>query len=132
MWSSSEPAVRLPYSCHRHRRLADWPNCHSVLGLSIAQELLHVGLKIAIVARDLPEDLHSTAFASPWAGANWASYATNEDERRRDTITFERFAKLSERYPDLVQKMPFVYVWNEEGSYEEQWYKDLVYNVSVE
>jgi len=38
-----------------------------VLGLSIADELTQRGKKVAIVARDLPEDVHSAAFASPWA-----------------------------------------------------------------
>ncbi len=39
----------------------------SVLGLSIAQELTKRGWKVAIVARDLPEDVDSASFASPWA-----------------------------------------------------------------
>lgn len=39
----------------------------SVLGLSIAQELTKRGVKVAIVARDLPEDINSASFASPWA-----------------------------------------------------------------
>lgn len=38
-----------------------------MLGLSIAHEMMEKGYKVAILARDLPEDLHSTAFASPWA-----------------------------------------------------------------
>ena len=45
----------------RERRLI------SVLGLSIADELTQRGKKVAIIARDLPEDVHSAAFASPWA-----------------------------------------------------------------
>lgn len=36
-------------------------------GLTIATELADRGLKVAIVARDLPEDLTSVGFASPWA-----------------------------------------------------------------
>lgn len=39
----------------------------SVLGLSIADELTQRGKKVAIIGRDLPEDIHSAAFASPWA-----------------------------------------------------------------
>jgi len=38
-----------------------------VIGMSIALELADRGLRPAIVARDLPEDLQSLAFASPWA-----------------------------------------------------------------
>ena len=39
----------------------------SVIGLSIALELSDQGLRPVIVARDLPEDIESLAFASPWA-----------------------------------------------------------------
>jgi hypothetical protein len=40
---------------------------NQVIGLSIATELSNRGLKVAIVAKDLPEDIHSVGFASPWA-----------------------------------------------------------------
>lgn len=39
----------------------------SVYGLTIATELADRGVKVAVVARDLPEDLTSVGFASPWA-----------------------------------------------------------------
>lgn len=39
----------------------------SVIGLSTALELSGKGIKVAIVARDLPEDVGSVGFASPWA-----------------------------------------------------------------
>ena len=38
-----------------------------VLGLSTALELVEHGVRVAVVARELPEDLDSTGFASPWA-----------------------------------------------------------------
>jgi len=39
-----------------------------VIGLTIAHVLTEdVGFKVTIVARDMPEDLSSQAFASPWA-----------------------------------------------------------------
>jgi D-amino-acid oxidase len=39
-----------------------------VIGLTIAHVLTEdVGFKVTIVARDMPEDLTSQAFASPWA-----------------------------------------------------------------
>jgi glycine/D-amino acid oxidase-like deaminating enzyme len=38
-----------------------------VLGLSTAVELVERGIKVAIVGRELPEDLDSAGFASPWA-----------------------------------------------------------------
>lgn len=39
----------------------------AVLGLSVAIELVERGVKVVIVGRELPEDLDSTGFASPWA-----------------------------------------------------------------
>lgn len=39
----------------------------AVIGLSIAAELIEAGLKVHIVARNLPTDLDSTDFCSPWA-----------------------------------------------------------------
>lgn len=38
-----------------------------VTGLSIGLELVKRGYKIAVVAKDLPEDDQSPGFASPWA-----------------------------------------------------------------
>jgi 2-polyprenyl-6-methoxyphenol hydroxylase-like FAD-dependent oxidoreductase len=38
-----------------------------VYGLTIATDLANRGVRVAIVARDLPEDVTSTGFASPWA-----------------------------------------------------------------
>jgi glycine/D-amino acid oxidase-like deaminating enzyme len=45
------------------RHPADW----AVLGLSTAIELVKRGVKVAIVGRELPQDLDSAGFASPWA-----------------------------------------------------------------
>ncbi|WRT69394.1 uncharacterized protein IL334_006378 [Kwoniella shivajii] len=98
-----------------------------VLGLSIAHELTRKGLKVAVVGKDLPEDIHSTGFASPWAGANWHSFATNESERRRDEKTFKEFARLSKEIPELCERRPYVYYWRNKGEWEEPWYKDLVF-----
>lgn len=39
----------------------------TVLGLTIASELVEQGYKVALVARDMPEDAESVGFASPWA-----------------------------------------------------------------
>lgn len=38
-----------------------------VSGLSVGLELLKRGYKVGFLAKDLPEDLQSTGFASPWA-----------------------------------------------------------------
>jgi hypothetical protein len=44
-----------------------WTAEIKVLGLSVAMELVEKGVKVAIVGRELPQDLDSAGFASPWA-----------------------------------------------------------------
>ncbi|WWC65569.1 uncharacterized protein I303_108187 [Kwoniella dejecticola CBS 10117] len=98
-----------------------------VLGLSIAHELTRKGLKVVVVGKDLPEDIHSTGFASPWAGANWHSFASNPKERRRDEITFKEFARLAKEIPELCERRPYRYYWKEKGKWQVPWYRDLVF-----
>ncbi|AAW43426.1 hypothetical protein CNBE0250 [Cryptococcus deneoformans B-3501A] len=98
-----------------------------VLGLSIANELTLKGLKVAVVGKDLPEDLDSTGFASPWAGANWYSLAVNEAEQRRDQYTFEQFARLAKEVPHLCERRVYYYFWKGEDAWKEPWYKDVVF-----
>lgn len=115
-----------------------------VLGLSIATELVGKGVRVAIVGRELPEDLDSAGFASPWAvglafrtpmtdvdfkGANWSAYAVNKSEQERERATFHHFDKLADSHPDLVTRTPFLYVASKD-LYDQAWYKDLVRNVS--
>lgn len=38
-----------------------------VIGLSVALELQSAGLKVAVVAKDLPGDINAVDYASPWA-----------------------------------------------------------------
>lgn len=103
----------------------------TVIGLATADALTEAGLRVAMLARDLPEDTDSAAFASPWAGANWSSFAVTDAERRRDTVTFKAFERLSTTHPSLVRRTPFVYVWDEDGGYGNPWYRDVVYNVGL-
>ncbi|BEJ11518.1 hypothetical protein CspHIS471_0109400 [Cutaneotrichosporon sp. HIS471] len=99
-----------------------------VLGLATADALSATGLRVAILARDLPEDVDSAAFASPWAGANWSSFGNNESERRRDTFTFEEFGRLAKSHPEIVTRRQFKYIWNKDKGYSSPWYKDVVFN----
>lgn len=71
----------------------------SVIGLTSALVLAEAGYFVSIVARDLPEDSTSQGFASPWAGANWHSFVTAEDERqvRWETLTFKKIWSLIPR-----------------------------------
>jgi D-amino-acid oxidase len=104
-----------------------------VLGLSIAIELLSKGHMPIVVGKDLAEDVHSTGFASPWAGCNWYSFAANEDfsNQTYDRITFQRLPKLAKEHPDLCEMIPFCDVWND-GEVPDLWFKDLVPEVNIQ
>lgn len=55
------------------------PNCNktkTVIGLAIASHLVKRGLRVAVVARDLAEDITSQGFASPWAVSTFAASDT--------------------------------------------------------
>ncbi|WWC93116.1 uncharacterized protein L201_008083 [Kwoniella dendrophila CBS 6074] len=93
-----------------------------ILGLSIATELQKKGLKIALVGKDLPEDIDSTGFASPWAGANWHSFATDPKEEKRDVYTYKEFLKLSKTNPDFCERRSHIGYFN--GKLEHPWYKE--------
>ncbi|WVF67723.1 hypothetical protein IAT40_002482 [Kwoniella sp. CBS 6097] len=99
-----------------------------VVGLSIARELHEKGLKVAVVARDLPEDAGSVGFASPWAGCNWYSFAEAGDIATKwDTITYNRLARVAADHPDLCEMIPFMSVWSKDkGKAGEPWFKHVV------
>lgn len=78
-----------------------------VLGLTNAFELRERGYKVTVLARDLPTDSFSQTFASPWAGANWCSFATLDDKpaQSRDEITFRKWLTLHQQLPEEVMAM---------------------------
>ncbi|ODN92140.1 D-amino-acid oxidase [Cryptococcus wingfieldii CBS 7118] len=99
-----------------------------VIGLSTARELDNRGYRVAIVAKDLPEDATSTGFASPWAGCNWFSFAQGGTPAANwDTITYKQFGKLAEEHPELCEKIPFCSVWDTpKGKEGTPWFHKLV------
>lgn len=64
-----------------------------VIGLTVAHVLSSQApntYNIIIVARDLPGDFDSQAWASPWAGANWSDMpygASDERIKKWETVT---------------------------------------------
>lgn len=68
-----------------------------VVGLSTALELRDrfPESDIIIVSKNMPGD-RSIEYASPWAGANWLSVATDNGRQENwDRITYQRFSKLA-------------------------------------
>ncbi|WFC99292.1 D-amino-acid oxidase [Malassezia yamatoensis] len=98
-----------------------------VLGLTSALELRKRGYNVTIIAKDLPHDRHSQAFASPWAGANWLSYAgKDEAQRRRDAITYKKFKELSKELPEeILAFMPYSSFHNRQNDFETYWFGEL-------
>ena len=90
-----------------------------VIGLTIATVLQEAGYAVTILARDLPEDSESQAFASPWAvcllrmtcwesvelvllrqGANHHPFGSDPRTKRWEIATFHKFRSML--HTDLV------------------------------
>lgn len=103
-----------------------------VVGLTAALELkrAHPDYAITIIGHYLPGDL-SPDYVSPFAGANWCSFATGKEPelQQLDTIGYHRFLELA--------KDPRSGVWNTtDASYlrettEIPWFKDVVKDFQV-
>ncbi|PWN50727.1 hypothetical protein IE53DRAFT_386960 [Violaceomyces palustris] len=100
-----------------------------ILGLTNAFELRRKGHKVVIVARDLPWDRFSQSFASPWAGANWCSFASKEeiDEQRWDAKTYQVWRNLESELSDqIIARLNFTELSPAERGKEDVWFSDLV------
>lgn len=97
-----------------------------VIGLTIAHVLCTRSpgqYNITIVARDMPEDLLSQQFASPWAGANWSPFTFEEKAYKRELLTFNKFWDME--HTGLVHIAPYT-IYYDTDNLEDLWYKDLV------
>ncbi|KAN0062496.1 hypothetical protein ACQY0O_005027 [Thecaphora frezii] len=94
-----------------------------VTSLTCAYELRSHGYAVHVYARDLPWDTASTSFASPWAGANWCSFATNPAERRRDEVTFHRWTQLNPHLPEETMTMMNFHQYFEQR--QEVWFREV-------
>lgn len=105
-----------------------------VLGLTNAYILRERGYRVSILARDLPQDSFSQTFASPWAGANWCSFATLTDlpNQRRDEATFKKWMQLEKQLPDEVLAMvDFTDISPSRREAKDVWFSKLVPNFEV-
>ncbi|KAF9953638.1 hypothetical protein BGZ70_000158, partial [Mortierella alpina] len=103
-----------------------------VSGLSTALALLEKGhYVVKVIATHLPSDLNID-YTSPWAGANWRSFADNADVTQQDldTTTFKRFAYLAENEPEagVMDVTAYEYWEIEPKDFEDPWFKRLVKN----
>ncbi|KAI9057755.1 nucleotide-binding domain-containing protein [Trametes sanguinea] len=97
-----------------------------VIGLTVAHVLSKdARYKIRVVARDMPEDLDSQAFASPWAGANWSPMGTyNERTYKWEKTTYDKFWEMIPT--GLAIASPSRVFYEEGTNLDELWYKTLV------
>ncbi|KZT08689.1 nucleotide-binding domain-containing protein [Laetiporus sulphureus 93-53] len=104
-----------------------------VIGLSVAYTLSSNSgdaYKIKIVARDMPEDLDSQAFSSPWAGANWSPMrGFDENTKRRELKTFNKLWDMIPTGRSMALPSRVYYDTSEDLS--QLWYKDLVRDFRV-
>ncbi|KAI0756278.1 nucleotide-binding domain-containing protein [Daedaleopsis nitida] len=102
-----------------------------VIGLTAAHVLSQdARYKVKVVARDMPDDLDSQAFASPWAGANWSPMGDgNARQHKWEKRTFDKFWDMIPS--GLVMASNSKVFYGEETDLEALWYKDLPRNFRV-
>ncbi|KAI5966242.1 DAO1 [Candida pseudojiufengensis] len=75
-----------------------------VVGLTTAIELKkwNPNLNITIVAQHFPGDFDNQFYTSPYAGANWQSFASNEDINLQnlDKPSYKKFIQLAKNDPE--------------------------------
>ncbi|BGP22281.1 D-amino acid oxidase [Rhodotorula toruloides] len=101
-----------------------------VIGLSSALILARKGYSVHIVARDLPEDVSSQTFASPWAGANWTPFMTLSDGPRQakwEESTFKKWVELVPTGQVMWLRGSRRFAQNEAGLLG-HWYQDITPN----
>ncbi|KAF8140527.1 FAD dependent oxidoreductase [Boletus edulis] len=72
-----------------------------VIGLTIRMSLFSV----TVVARDMPEDMNSQAWTSPFAGANWAPLAAAATDKRVLNWELASFNKFWDMIPTGLVKL---------------------------
>ncbi|KAG1840371.1 hypothetical protein DFJ58DRAFT_858305 [Suillus subalutaceus] len=106
-----------------------------VIGLTIAFIAAcdsDVNFDITILARDMPGDWHSQAWASPFAGASWSPNplgGTDERVRRWEQISFDRLWEMAPS--GLVKRSPAKILGETDAVLSTIWWQDLVRDFSL-
>lgn len=106
-----------------------------VLGLTIAYLAAladDVSFNIKVIARDLPEDMDSQAWTSPYAGANWSPMALGGEDERVRQWEEKTFNKLWDMIPTGLVKLLPTKLYTARGiNISDLWWKDLVQNIRM-
>lgn len=106
-----------------------------MLGLTIAYLAAladDVSFNIKVIARDLPEDMDSQAWTSPYAGANWSPMELGGRDERVRHWEEKTFNKLWDMIPTgLVKRLPTRFYTARTINISDLWWKDLVQNIRM-
>ncbi|KAG1904771.1 uncharacterized protein F5891DRAFT_1257979 [Suillus fuscotomentosus] len=106
-----------------------------VLGLTIAYLAAladDVSFNIRVIARELPEDMDSQAWASPYAGANWSPMELGGRDERVRKWEEKTFNKLWDMIPTgLVKLLPTKLYTTRGRDISDLWWKDLARNIRI-
>ncbi|EPQ60164.1 FAD dependent oxidoreductase [Gloeophyllum trabeum ATCC 11539] len=93
-----------------------------VIGLTVAHVLTSLPANpynVTVVARDTLDDMHSQAWASPWAGANWSPIGDYDERKYKwESRTFGHSTKLA-------QELPTRAYFADPKELDKIWYKDI-------
>ncbi|KAK4689132.1 D-amino-acid oxidase, partial [Tremellales sp. Uapishka_1] len=95
-----------------------------VIGLTIALLLARRGYEVGVMARDLPSDVLSQDWSSPWAGANWCPFGSDSRISRWET---EGLRRLQDLIPTgLAMRLPITRFASTEAGLHNHWYRGIV------
>ncbi|KAF8445665.1 FAD dependent oxidoreductase [Boletus edulis BED1] len=101
-----------------------------VIGLTVAYLAAtdpDVVFSVTVVARDMPEDMNSQAWTSPFAGANWAPLPAAATDKRVLNWELASFNKFWDMIPTgLVKKLPSSIYLKQAIDTSELWWGNLV------
>ncbi|VEU23042.1 DEKNAAC104054 [Brettanomyces naardenensis] len=89
-----------------------------VVGLTTALELLNqpnTHHRVTVVGSQIPTDFQFiTNYTSPFAGANWDSFATHEEveQQKIDAVGYKRFKKLAQDRPEsgVIERVNYHFI----------------------
>ncbi|KAJ2448507.1 hypothetical protein EV183_005402 [Coemansia sp. RSA 2336] len=105
-----------------------------VIGLSVACNLQASGHRVAIVAENMPcaESSSATSWASPWAGAHWRAWASNQDTdlQQMEISTYRQMLRMANELPESGISVAQGIELHERTPVEPPWYIGMVENAS--